>query len=149
MAQRIDDAFKSQYNLEYDGPETTKLAKDINRASRSLSTNVTQMTYDLNSFVCALDDIQVAMKTNGCSISPLLPSAEPKKQQCAFLIFALREAVAKFCATDLGMFLEHIILLLQGQNDRLYSLSLMQNSRRGKSLRAPTPQLYSQGDRSQ
>ena len=47
MAQRIDDASKSQYNLKYDGPETTKLAKDISKASRSLSTNVTQMTNDL------------------------------------------------------------------------------------------------------
>jgi hypothetical protein len=139
MAQRIDDASKSQNNLKYGGPETTKLAKDINSASRSLSTNVTQMTYGLNLFVSALENVQVAVKTErslselilrwlkallkavasvlatACPpISPL-PSAAPKKQQPAFPISALIEAAAKFCTADPGAFLEHIILPPQGQ----------------------------------
>ena len=53
MAQPIDDASESQYDLIDDDLETTRLAKDIRKASSSLSTNVERMTYELESFVCS------------------------------------------------------------------------------------------------
>jgi len=62
MAQWIDDASKSQYDLKYDYSETTRLANDISEASRSLSIYVTDMTYDLDSFVSALKKVQVAVE---------------------------------------------------------------------------------------
>ncbi|KAI0269545.1 hypothetical protein BGY98DRAFT_1190299 [Russula aff. rugulosa BPL654] len=60
MAQRIDDASKSQCNVN-PGPEAMKLTEGINDASSSLSTNVAQMTYDLDSFVSALENAQVTV----------------------------------------------------------------------------------------
>ena len=145
MARRIDDASKSQYSLKYGGSETTKVAKDINRASRLLSTNVTQMTNVLNLFVSALEDVQVAMKTERSlaehilrwqeslfktigdifatvcpSIFPLPPSTEPKRQKCAFPVSALREAAPKFCTPVPGAFLEQIILPCKNISDRLF-----------------------------
>ncbi len=142
MAQRIDDASKSQYNLKYDDSETTRLAKGINEASRSLSINVSKMVDDLSSFVSALEEVQVTLKKEPSlverilgwlkhlfnviarilatvcpPISALLPSAEPKEEKSGHSASILREAAAKFCTV----------------ND-----SLMQNTRRGKSLRAST-----------
>jgi hypothetical protein len=133
MAQRIDDASKSQYNLKFDGPETKKLTKDINRASRSLSTYVTQIIYDLDLFVSALEDIQVAVKTEQSlaehtlrwlksllkAVTGILatacPPVFPVSPSAAFPISALREAAAKFCTADSGAFLAYIILPPQGQ----------------------------------
>jgi hypothetical protein len=63
MAQRIDDASKSQDNLISDSPEARDLAKDISKASGLLSTNVDRMTYELDSFVNALKNIQVTAAT--------------------------------------------------------------------------------------
>jgi hypothetical protein len=62
MAQRIDDASKSQYNLKYDDSETMRLANDISEAADSLSTYVTKMKDNLNSFVSVLEEIQVTVK---------------------------------------------------------------------------------------
>ncbi|KAI0273901.1 hypothetical protein BGY98DRAFT_109186 [Russula aff. rugulosa BPL654] len=62
MAQRIDNASKSQCNLKYDDSETTRIANDIREASRSLSKNVTDMAYDLNLFMSALEEVQVPVK---------------------------------------------------------------------------------------
>src|ERR1700755_3424088 len=62
MAQRIDDASRSQYNLKYDYSETTRLANDISEASRSLSINVRKMNDNLNSLVSVLEDVQVTVK---------------------------------------------------------------------------------------
>jgi hypothetical protein len=160
MARRIDDASKSQNDLKYGGPETTKLAKEISKASRSLSTNVTQMTNDLNLFVSALENIQIAVKTERLlaedilrwlnsllkavasilaigypSISPLPPSAGSTKQQSAFPTSALREAAAKFCTVDPGAFIEHTPSPTRTE----VTDSSMQNPRRGNSLRASTP----------
>jgi primosomal protein N'' len=62
MAQRIDDASKSQYNLKYDYSETTRLANDISEASRSLSIYVTDMKDNLDKFVSVLEEVQVTVK---------------------------------------------------------------------------------------
>jgi hypothetical protein len=143
MAQRIDDASKSQYNLKYDGPETTKLAKDINKASRSLSTNVTQMTNDLDSFVSALEKAQVTVEKGRslaerilrwlktlfkaiarifATLSPsisesLLHHPDPRIRGCAFAVTALGQAASVFCAMDSGVFLKYIILLCKDGSD--------------------------------
>jgi hypothetical protein len=136
MARRIDDASKSQNNFKYGGPEMAKLAKDIKVASHSLSTNVTQMTNDLNLFVSALENVQVTMKNERplaehilrymkslfnavasiLSTGPPITSAGPEKQQSAFPNSALREAAAKFCTADPGAFIEYRIIPPQGQN---------------------------------
>jgi hypothetical protein len=143
MAQRIDDASKSQYNLKYDGPEMTKLAKDINKASRSLSTNVTQMTNDLNSFVSALEKAQVTMEKEWSLVERILlwlkslfkaittifavlyPSIsdtlrhhpDPRLRGCALVVTALGQAASVFCAMDSGAFLKHIILPCKDGSD--------------------------------
>jgi hypothetical protein len=161
MAQWIDDASESQYNLRYDGSETTRIANDISEASRSLSINVTDMMNNLDSFVSVLKEAQVAVKkelslaeqilgwlkylfkaitrilaTVCPPISALLfHSDDPKVQQSAIVVSTLGQAAAIFCVVDSGAFLEHIILPARtGVID-----SLMQNPRRGKSLRGSTP----------
>ncbi|KAI0261191.1 hypothetical protein BGY98DRAFT_1104501 [Russula aff. rugulosa BPL654] len=125
MAQRIDDASKSQYNLKYDGPETTKLAKDINKASRSLSTNVTQMTMTLtHSFRSRegtghggkgrslaerilrwLKTLFKAIAKIFATLSPsisesLLHHPDSRIRGCAFAVTALGQAASVFCAMD-------------------------------------------------
>jgi hypothetical protein len=141
MAQRIDDASKSQYKLKYDGSETTRLANDIREASRSLSIHVTKMKDNLNSFVSALEKIQVTVKKQRSLVERilgwlkslfkaiarifatfcdpisalLLHSAEPKLQESASAASTLRKAAATFFAADSGAFLEHITPPLQGQ----------------------------------
>jgi hypothetical protein len=141
MAQRIDDASKSQYNLKYDYSETTRLANDISEASRSLSIYVTDMMYDLDKFVSVLEEVQVTVKKKPslgkrilgwlkylfkvitrilATVCPpvsalLLCSAEPNVQMFAFALSALGKAAAMFCTVDSGAFLEHVILPLQRQ----------------------------------
>jgi len=149
MAQQIDDTFKSQwnddasksrYNFKYDVSETTRIANDIRAASRSLSVNVTNMTYSLESFVSALEDVQVAVKERSlaekllgwlkyllkallravasivaavCSpIATLLSRVEPNPQYLASAVSTLRKAAAEFCRVDPGAFSEHITLSL-------------------------------------
>jgi len=62
MAQRIDDASKSQNNLKCDDSETTQLANAISTSANLLSTYVRMMKDDLNSFVSVLEEIQVTIK---------------------------------------------------------------------------------------
>jgi hypothetical protein len=145
MAQQIDDTFKSQWNddaskaqhnFKYDVSETTRIANDIRGASRSLSMNVTNMTYSLDSFVSALEEVQVAVKERSlaekflgwlkyllkavvsivaavCSpIATLLSRVEPKPQYLTSAISTLRKAAAEFCRVDPGAFSEHITLPL-------------------------------------
>ncbi|KAF8497559.1 hypothetical protein F5888DRAFT_297945 [Russula emetica] len=126
MAQRIDDASVSQYNLKYDDSETTRLAKDISEAADSLSTYVAKMKENLNSFVSVLEEIQVTVKKEPSlaeqilgwlkylfkaiarilatvcpPISALLPhSAEPKVQKLAPAVSALGKAAGEFCTAD-------------------------------------------------
>ena len=63
MAQRIDDASKTQDNLISDSPEARELAEEISKASGLLSTNVERMTYEIDSFVSALKKMKVAVET--------------------------------------------------------------------------------------
>jgi hypothetical protein len=142
MAERIDDASKSQCNVN-PGPEATKLTEGINEASSSLSTNVAQMTYDLNSFVSALEKAQVTVekerkerlaerilrwlkslfKAIATIFATLTPSgsstvrhhSDPKVRGRASADTALGQATSDFCRVESGAFLEHIILPLQGQ----------------------------------
>jgi hypothetical protein len=146
MAQRIDDASKSRYILEYDGPETANLAKDINKASRSLSTNVTQMTRDLDSFVSALEKAQIAVEKERSLVERILrwlkslfiaiakifatfaPTIaeslryhpDPRIRGCALAVTALGQAASVFCAMDSGAFLKHVILPCKDGSDRLF-----------------------------
>ena len=59
MAQRFDDASKSQRDLKYDGPlpETT-LAERIRETAGFLSRNVKEMTLEIESFVDTLEKEQ-------------------------------------------------------------------------------------------
>jgi hypothetical protein len=147
MAQQIDDTFKyqwntdaskSQYNFIYDVSETTRIANDIRDASRSHSTNVTNMTYNLDSLVSALEELQVAVKERSlaekfmgwlkyllkavvsivaavCSpIATLLSRVEPKPRHLTSAASTLQKAAAEFCRVDPGAFSEHITLPLQG-----------------------------------
>ena len=141
MAQRIDDASKSQYNLKYDDSETIQLANDISEASRSLSIHVTRTMYYLDQFVSVLEDIQVAVKKEPLlaeqilgwlkplfkaiasilatvypPVPALLPSAEPKRQ---IPVSTLAEGAATFCTADPGAFLEHKIIPCKDRTDRL------------------------------
>ena len=106
MARQIGDASKSQYELKYPLAETTKLAEDIRNTSSSLSTNVERMTYDLESFVSALEKVQVTMQ---------------KEQSLAKRIATIFATLSPFISStdhhhpDSGAFLEHIVLPLQGQ----------------------------------
>ena len=141
MAQQIDDTFKSQwndndtyksrYNLKYDVSETTRIANDIREASRSLSVNVTDMTFNLDSFVSALEEVQVAVKEQSlaekflgwlkyllkavvsivaavCSpIATLLSRVGPKSRYLTSAVSTLRRAAAEFCRVDPGAFSEY------------------------------------------
>ena len=136
MAQRLDDASRSQYNFQYDGPETANLAKEINKATRSLSANVAKMTQELNSFVTGLEKCQVAVKKERSLLerilrwlrslfkaiamifaafapliaAPLRCHPDPLLQGCALAVTALGQAASQFCAIEAGVFLKHVTL---------------------------------------
>jgi hypothetical protein len=119
VAQRMDNASKSQYNLKYDGSETTRLAEDISDASDSLSTYVALMKDILDKFVSVLEEVQVTVKkepslgerilgwlkylfqaiarilaTVCSSIFTFTSSPEPNKQ---IPVSTLEQGVATFC----------------------------------------------------
>jgi hypothetical protein len=126
MAQRIDDASESQYDLRCDDSETTSLANDISEVSRLLSINITDMMRNLDLFVTVLEEAQVAVKKEPslaerilgwlkylfkaitrilATVCPpisafLLYSAEPKVQMSAFVLSTLGKAAAIFCTVD-------------------------------------------------
>jgi leucyl-tRNA synthetase len=138
IAQRIENASKSQYNLKHDDSETTKITNDIREVSHSLSINVTDMEYDLESFVSALEDVQVVVKERSLAdklrewlkyllkviagivaavcflISTCLSCVEPKPQYLTSAVSTLGKAAAKVYRVDSGAFSEYIILPLQG-----------------------------------
>jgi hypothetical protein len=146
MAQRIDDASKSQNNLKYDDSKTTRLANDISEASRSLSIHVTTMKGNLNKLVSILEKVQVTVKKERslaerilrwlkslfkaiarvfATYCPrlsdlLLHCAEPIVQKSAYTVSTLRKAAAKFCAADSGAFLEYITLTCKHRNNQLF-----------------------------
>ena len=134
MAQRIDDASESQYNLRYN-EETTRLANDISDAADLLSTYVTKMQENLNSFVSTLEEVQTTMKKEPSRVERILRwlkslfkvvariiaivcppvSALLPQSKARNAVSALGEAAREFCRADPGAFLEHIILPLEGQ----------------------------------
>ena len=137
MAQRMDNASKSQCNLKYDGSETTKVANDISEAADSLSTYVQMMNDNLGGFVSVLEEVQVTVKkepslgerilgwlkylfqaivrilaTVCSSIFTSTSSPEPNKRTPTS---TLEKGAATFCTVSPGALLEHITLPLQGQ----------------------------------
>lgn len=119
MAQRIDDASRSWLKgLKY-GQDTTKIANDINKASRALSQHVTQMQENLKSFVSALEKMEVRKKSSmarrilgwlkhlfnalasifalGSFVSPFLHSVAPGVSLIAPAASTLWKAAAAFC----------------------------------------------------
>jgi hypothetical protein len=134
MAQRIDNASKSPYNLKYDDSETTRITNDIREVSHSLSINVTDMAYDLESLMSALEDVQVAVKERSlagklrewlkyllkviagivAAVCSPISRVEPEPQYLTFAVSSLGKAVAEVCRVDPGAFSEYIILPLQG-----------------------------------
>ena len=141
MAQRFDDASRSQYDLKDDGIETTRLAKEIRNASNSLSTNVERTKYELKSFVSILQKEKIhvavkneqslagrilrwlkslfqAIKTIFATLFPSISDTErhhpdPKIRESRLAETALGQAASEFCKVDSGALLEHIILPLQ------------------------------------
>ncbi|KAF8497557.1 hypothetical protein F5888DRAFT_297640 [Russula emetica] len=103
MAQRIDDASVSQYNLKYDDSETTRLADDISEAADSLSTDVTKMMDNLNSFVSVLERVQVTVKKEPSPPETMGPSppenTDPSRLQ-KFLRWVknMLQVIARFLA---------------------------------------------------
>ena len=126
MAQRIDDASRSWLKgLKY-GQDTTRLANDINKASRALSQHVTQMQENLKSFVSALEKMEVRKKSSvarrilgwlkhlfnalasifalGSFVSPFFHSVAPGVSLIAPAASALWKAAAAFCGAASGVF---------------------------------------------
>lgn len=127
MAQRVDDASNSHYNLKYDDSKTTRLANDIGEASRALSIHVTKMKDNLDKFVSVLENVQVTAKKEPSMVERilgwlkslfkaiarifatycptlLLHSADPKAQKTAASVSTLGKAAATFCAGNSGAF---------------------------------------------
>ena len=106
MAQRFDDASKSQCELKDDDLETTRLPKDIRETSSLLSTYVERMKYELQTFVSVLEKAQVTVQ---------------KEQSLAKQIATIVTTLSPLASgtvhhqPDSGAFLEHTILSLQGQ----------------------------------
>jgi hypothetical protein len=126
MARRIDGASKSWLKgLRY-GTDTTKLANDLARASRSLSRHVAQMQSDLAAFVTALEKTEVRKRPPvarrilrwlkdlsdalasifalGSFASPFLHSVAPGVGVIAPAASALWKAAAAFCGVASGTF---------------------------------------------
>jgi hypothetical protein len=128
MARRIDGASKSWLKgLKY-GSDTTRVANDISKASRSLSQHVAQMQDNLGSFVSALENMEVRKKKPsttaqrilgwlkylfnalagifalGSFISPFLHSAGPGVGMIAPAASTLWRAAAAFCGEASGAF---------------------------------------------
>ena len=127
MARRIDGASKSWFKgLDCD-TDTTRLANDIARASRSLSQNVVKLQNDLASFVSDLEKIGVKKEQStarrifgwlkhlfnalwgifalGSVIAPFLHSVAPGVGLVLPVTSALCKAAAEFCRIAAGMFL--------------------------------------------
>ena len=126
MARRIDGASKSWFKgLDCD-TDTTKLANDIARASRSLSQNVVELQNDLASFVSDMEKIEVKKEQSiarrifgwlkhlfntvgnifalGSFIAPFLHSVAPGVGMGLSVGSALCKAAAEFCERAAGTF---------------------------------------------
>ncbi|KAI9513449.1 hypothetical protein F5148DRAFT_1278821 [Russula earlei] len=126
MARRIDGASKSWIKgLKY-GSDTTRIANDVNKASRTLSWHVAQMQANLSSFVSALEKMEVRKKRPtaqrilgwlrhlfnalarifalGTFLSPFVHSAAPGVGMIAPAASTLWKAAAAFCGAASGAF---------------------------------------------
>ena len=123
--------------LKY-GQDTTRLANDINKASRALSEHVTHMQGNLRSFVSTLEKMEVRKKSSaarrilgwlkylfnalasifalGSFVSPFLHSAAPGLSMVAPAASALWKAAAAFCGAASGMFLNRTVLKRRSSN---------------------------------
>ena len=127
MARRIDGASKSWFKgLDCD-TDTTRLANDIAKASRSLSQNVVKLQSDLALFVSDLEKMDVKKRqltvrrilgwlkhlfnalagvfALGSFIAPFLHSAAPGLGLVLPAASILSRAAAKFCGMAAGTFL--------------------------------------------
>ncbi|KAH8981943.1 hypothetical protein EDB86DRAFT_392203 [Lactarius hatsudake] len=119
MAQRIDDASRSwRKGLKY-GQDTTRLANDINKASRLLSQHVEHMQGNLELFVSALEKMEVEKTSSkarrilgwlkhlfnalagifalGSFVLPFLDPVAPGLSLIAPVVSTLSRAAAAFC----------------------------------------------------
>ncbi|KAH9034916.1 hypothetical protein EDB84DRAFT_1561285 [Lactarius hengduanensis] len=119
MAQRIDDASRLWLKgLKY-GQDTTRLANEINKASRLLSQHVAHMQGNLKLFVSALEKMEVQKKSStarrilgwlkylfnalasifalGSFVSPFLHTVAPGLSLIAPAASTLWKAAAAFC----------------------------------------------------
>ena len=132
MAQRFDDTSKSQYNWKDDDLGTMRLAKNIRKASSSISTNVERLKYELQTFVSLLRKVkvQVTLQTEespakrigtffATSSRPISGTVrhhpDPKIRGSSLANTAPGQAAFEFCRVDSGAFLDYIILPLQGK----------------------------------
>jgi hypothetical protein len=136
MAQWIDGISEAnKYVLEYDDLEMARLARDISSKADLLLTKVTNMKYNLKSFVDALEKAQFSrierllafVKSLFEAISRALAKVcpvtanflhcfdHPRAQNLVPVVSALGMVAQEFLPADPGVFLEHIILPLQGQ----------------------------------
>jgi len=74
MAQRIEGASKSWLRgfRSDDSEKTSRLANDINKASRSLSEHVADMQKNLSSFVSILEKVQVTAREQQSLVGRIL-----------------------------------------------------------------------------
>ena len=118
MARRIDGASKFKLwfkGLDYD-PDTTRLANDIARASRSLSQNVVKLQGDLRSFVNDLEKkgkkkrsttrrifgwLKILFNALGVICAIVAPIAAPGVSQVFQLASALWTAAAELCGLEI------------------------------------------------
>ena len=127
MALRIDSASKSWFKGLVSDTDTTRLADDIARASRSLSQHVVELQSNLASFVSDLEKMEVKKKQSigrrilgwlkhmfnalagvfalGSFIAPLLHSVAPGVGFVLPAASVLWKAAAEFCGMAAGTFL--------------------------------------------
>jgi hypothetical protein len=167
MAERFDDASKSPHDSKYEGPlaETT-LAERIRETTGFLSTNVKEMTLEIESFVVTLEKEQVTMQKEKSLVKRILRllkslfkaiatifttlsasvsdtdrhHPDPKIRENRLANTTLGQAAFEFGRADSGTFLEHC----NPPPARTEVIDpFMQNPRKGKSLRPSTKQFYS------
>ena len=101
MARRMNDASKSWFKyLPCDDVVTTRLADDINNASRNLSFHVKRMKDNLNSFVSTLEDQTIENVDGGGGGADGDSDGDPKppKPQSWGFFISLTNAVTRIIA---------------------------------------------------
>jgi hypothetical protein len=88
---------KAQRDLKYKGPGTTELAKKIRKASALLSTHVSQMTFDLKSFVSNLKTAQAAAEKERTQVA--VEKERSLAERILWWLKSLFKAIATIFAT--------------------------------------------------